>query len=137
LRDLFFSDEFSFGASKLPVIRQSVAVKFRSYGENARWEFGNILFATINLPADNNHYLPDAGRNSEFEDRAIANRDWLQRVFTFAARKKWKGLYCFAMATRFPSPARHSYQVWADGATALWRYASNYWNSPPNSMANY
>jgi hypothetical protein len=95
IRDLFFADEFSFGASKIPVARQSATPKFRNNGENARWEFGNVLFATINLPAGNNHYLPDAGRNSEFEDRAIANRDWLSRLFKIATRKKLKGLVLF------------------------------------------
>lgn len=101
LRDLFFTDEFSFGASKIPVIRQSATPKFRSYGENARWLFNGIMFATINLPADNNHYLPAAGRNSEFEDRLIANRDWLQRIFIFATRKKLDGIVLFCDGNPF------------------------------------
>jgi len=88
LRDLFFVDEFSLGASKIPLVRQSTMPKFRSYVENARWEVDNVLFATINLPAANNHYRTDAGRNSEFEDRLIANRDWLHRIFMFAAHRK-------------------------------------------------
>lgn len=95
LRDLFFADDFSFGASKIAVARQSNTPKFRSYGENARWQLGNIVFATINLPANNNHYRPEAGRNSEFEDRLIANRDWLQRIFVFATRKKLDGIVLF------------------------------------------
>lgn len=88
VRELFLSDDVSFGNSSIALIRQSSSAKFRSYAENARWEYGNILFATINLPADNNHYLPDAGRNSEFEDRLIANREWLARIFIHAAQKK-------------------------------------------------
>lgn len=95
LRELFFTDEFSFGSSKIPVIRQSANAKFRSYAENTRWEMGNMMFATINLPANNNHYVSDAGRNSEFEDRLVANRDWLRRVFTYAARKKLAGIVFF------------------------------------------
>jgi hypothetical protein len=87
VRELFFTDEFSFGASKIPLIRQSSAVKFRSYVENTRWEVGSILFASINLPAMNNHYRMEAGRNSEFEDRLIANRDWLRRTFSIAKFK--------------------------------------------------
>lgn len=88
IRELFFSDEFSFGDSKIPLIRQSTSPKFRSYVENARWEIGNVIFATINLPATNNHYLAEGGRNSEFEDRQIANREWLQRIFLNASQKK-------------------------------------------------
>ncbi len=95
LRELFFVDEFSFGASRIPLMRQSATAKFRSYGENARWEIGDVMFATINLPANNNHYRTEAGRNSEFEDRTIANRDWLQRILSFATRKKMRGIVLF------------------------------------------
>lgn len=95
IRDLFFSDEFSFGDSKIPLIRQSTSPKFRSYVENMRWEIGNVMFATINLPAANNHYLSEAGRNSEFEDRQIANREWLQRIFLNASQKKSDAVVLF------------------------------------------
>ncbi len=84
LRELFYVDEFSFGASKIPLIRQSNAAKYRSYVENARWTVGSVLFASVNLPAMNNHYRMEAGRNSEFEDRLIANRDWLHHTFAVA-----------------------------------------------------
>lgn len=103
LRDLFFVDEFSLGATRIPVTRQSTAAKFRTFVENARWEIGNIMFATINLPANNNHYVYDAGRNSEFEDRQVANRNWLNRVFTFASRDKAEALVLFSDA----SPLSH------------------------------
>ncbi len=77
IRNLCFADEFSFNASKIPLIRQSTSPKFRSYAKNARWEIGNVVFTAINLPATNNHYLAEDGRNSEFEDRQIANCEWL------------------------------------------------------------
>lgn len=95
IRELFFSDDVSFGNSGIALIRQSSSAKFRSYAENALWEYGNVLFATIDLPADNNHYLPDAGRNSEFEDRLIANREWLARTFIHAAQKKNHAIVLF------------------------------------------
>lgn len=95
MRDLFFTDEFSLGGSKIPLTRQSTIAKFRAYPENARWEFDNVLFATLNLPRNNNHYSSQAGRNSEFEDRLIANKDWLQRVFAHATRKKRDGVVLF------------------------------------------
>ena len=109
VRDLFFPDEFSFGASKLPLFRQSVTPKFRSYTENARWEFGNVLFATVNLPAPNNHFLQGGGRNSEFEDRLIANKDWLQRVFTFATQKKLAGIVLFADGNPLAQPSQRPF----------------------------
>ena len=92
LRELFFADEFSLGASKIPLIRQSITPKFRSYVENARWEVGNVVFTAFNLPAGNNRYRTEAGRNSEFEDRAIATRDWLRHTFTNAALHKSTGI---------------------------------------------
>jgi hypothetical protein len=95
VRDVYFQDEMSFGDTRLMLTRQSTTTKFRSYAENARWDMGNIVFATINLPAPNNHYLTDAGRNGEFEDRMIANRNWLERVFTVAAREKRSGIVLF------------------------------------------
>ena len=95
VRELFFVDDFSFGASKIPLMRQSNIPKFRSYVENARWEIGNVLFASVNLPANNNHYRAEAGRNSEFEDRLIANRDWLRRSFMIATRKKMAAITLF------------------------------------------
>ncbi|RJG00239.1 hypothetical protein [Noviherbaspirillum sedimenti] len=95
LRELFFADDLSFGATRIPLIRQSANPKFRDYVENARWEIGNIMFATLNLPANNNRFLNAAGRNSEFEDRLVANRDWLQRVVMYAKRKQYPGIVIF------------------------------------------
>jgi len=105
LRELLFADDFTLGASRLPVTRQSLIAKFRNFPENARWEVGNVMFATINLPSNNNNYVVDAGRNSEFEDRLVANRDWLNRVFIFALREKAAGVVLFSDSNPL-SPAR-------------------------------
>lgn len=111
VRDVYFQDEMSFGDTRLMLTRQSTTTKFRSYAENARWDMGNVVFATVNLPAPNNHYLTDAGRNGEFEDRLIANRYWLERVFTFAAREKRSGIVLFSDG----NPALHSGRMSAHG----------------------
>jgi hypothetical protein len=96
LRELFYADAESLGARRMPVTRLSSTAKFRSYAENAHWEHGKVLFATINLPANNNHFRPEAGRNSEYEDRLVANRAWLHRLFTLAERQKLQGLVLFS-----------------------------------------
>jgi len=88
IREIYFEDNDSLGAKHITVSRQSSIPKFRSYAENMHWERDKILFATINLPSKNNHYLNAAGRNSEYEDRMVANRAWLQRLFTWAERRK-------------------------------------------------
>jgi hypothetical protein len=96
LREVFYADSESLGIRRIQVTRLSSTAKFRSYAENAHWEYGKVLFATINLPANNNHYLPEAGRNSEFEDRLVANRAWLHRLFSMAERQKMHGLVLFS-----------------------------------------
>jgi hypothetical protein len=88
LRELLFAEPASLGAHKLPLTRLSSSPKFRSYAENAHWVVGKVLYATVNLPANNNHYLAEAGRNSEFEDRLVANRFWLNRLFALAKREE-------------------------------------------------
>lgn len=95
LRDTLFTEEFSLGDSKIPIVRQSNMPKFRSYAENMRWRIGDIVFATINLPANNNNYINAAGRNSEFEDRQMANSDWLKRIFITARINKLDGIVLF------------------------------------------
>lgn len=107
LRELFFVGDFSLGATRIPLMRQSIIPKFRLYGENTRWEMGKVLFATLNLPAPNNHYLAQAGRNSEFEDRRVANRDWLNKLFFLASRNESKSIVLFTDANPLiPHPAQ-------------------------------
>jgi len=96
IREIYFDGRDSLGERKLELNRQSTITKFRSYAENAYWEKGSVLFATINLPANNNHFLSEAGRNSEYEDRFVANRAWLQRLFSMAKRRKLTGIVLFS-----------------------------------------
>ncbi len=96
LRELFYGEPSSLGKKKLPLTRQSTSPRFRSYAENAHWEMGKVLYATVNLPANNNHYLPAAGRNSEYEDRLVANRFWLNRLFALARSEKVVAVVLFS-----------------------------------------
>ena len=96
LREIFYPDSYSLGRRSLSLMRLSTTAKFRSYSENAHWVVGKVLYATVNLPAQNNHYLADAGRNSEFEDRSVANRFWLKRLFTMARRTGAEAIVIFS-----------------------------------------
>jgi hypothetical protein len=98
IREVFYVDAVSLGQYNIPLVRQSILPQFRSYPENTRWESHNIVFATINTPLPNNHWISDGGRNSEFEDRLIANKDWLQRVFLLATVKKSPAIVLFSDA---------------------------------------
>lgn len=96
LRELYYPESESLGRRKIEVTRQSANAKFRAYAENMYWVEGNVLYATVDIPANNNHYLPEAGRNSEFEDRLVANRYWLNRVFALARAKKHDAVVLFS-----------------------------------------
>ncbi|MFC5513826.1 hypothetical protein ACFPOU_22240 [Massilia jejuensis] len=96
MRELFHGEPHSLGVRKLPLTRLSMSPRFRSYAENAHWTVDSVLYATVNLPANNNHYLAAAGRNSEYEDRAVATRFWLNRLFTLARRDKVDAIVLFS-----------------------------------------
>ncbi|MFD2368065.1 hypothetical protein [Pseudoduganella sp. GCM10020061] len=98
LRELYFFDADSLGKKKLELKRLSASEKFRSYAENAHWEVDGVLYATVNVPSDNNHFLRAAGRNSEYEDRLVANRSWLRRLFALARQRELNALVLFTEA---------------------------------------
>ena len=95
MRELFYGEPASLGTKKLALTRQSTSPRFRGYAENAHWTVGPVLYATVNLPANNNHYLAAAGRNNEYEDRMVATRFWLNRLFTLARRDKLDAVVLF------------------------------------------
>ncbi|MCS0581529.1 hypothetical protein NX784_07990 [Massilia pinisoli] len=96
IRELFYGEPNTLGVRKVALTRQSMSPRFRSYAENAHWSVGKVLYATINMPANNNHYLNEAGRNSEYEDRLVANRFWLNRLFAIARRDKLEAVVLFS-----------------------------------------
>ncbi len=92
LRELFFDGDAALGQERLAVTRQSEMAKYRAYPENVRWITGPVMFVGLNLPGRNNNFRIDAGRNAEFDDRAIASRAWLERAFQAAQRARLAGL---------------------------------------------
>lgn len=104
LREILSENDDSFGAANMPLVRQSHNTRYTDYPENTYWLHGPVLFATLNLPAENNHYLNAAGRNNEFEERLIANRYWLKRLFTLAGRKHLEGIVLFTDGNPFKDP---------------------------------
>lgn len=98
LRELFFPLDTTLGRRTLPVVRQSDQALFRSYRENVRLVTGGVMLVGLNLPGDNNHYRIEGGRNSEFEDRREANRQWLTRAFSLAEQRDLPGIVVIAHA---------------------------------------
>ncbi len=95
LRELLYPEPESLGARPLELSRMSSNPTFRSYAENAYWIHRKVLYATVNISANNNQYRAEAGRNNEYEDRMVANRFWLNRLFAQARRKKLDALVLF------------------------------------------
>ena len=95
IREIFFVATTSAGNPKLSITRQSSSSKFRDYSENMRWQVGSVIFGTVNVPGNNNHYVGDAGRNSEFDDRLIANRAWMRSLLHAAKQKKARSIVLF------------------------------------------
>ncbi|RJX32022.1 MAG: hypothetical protein C4516_05110 [Oxalobacter sp.] len=124
VRELFFEKNLAQHVRHLPVVQQSSAAMFRPYSENMRWEVNGILFATMNLPSNNNHYLSAAGRNNEFEDRLIANRHWLRRIASHARSRKMKAIVLFVDANPMIAPARGKQKTPRDGYREMRRQLS-------------
>lgn len=106
LRDQVYGDISWSGGKHIPLRRQSAITAFKNYAENTRWSIDTILFATLNVPANNNNYLASAGGNSEFEDRQIANRDWLHRLQTQAQRERKSHIVLFCDGNPLPDARR-------------------------------
>jgi hypothetical protein len=86
IRDHFYGEDQSLGLNRLPLARQSASPRFRQYRENMRWHSADVVFATLNVPGDNNHFLNQGGRNGEFEERSVANIEWIERTGAYARR---------------------------------------------------
>lgn len=114
LREAWFEGDWALGGHKLALTRLSANRKFKRYPENARWEIGGMLFATINLPVGNNHYRLEAGRNGEFEDRQVANRLWLQRLFALVRQKKLRGMVLFSDGNPWQTRSRPRHDGFAE-----------------------
>ncbi|MBI5898380.1 MAG: hypothetical protein HZB40_04065 [Rhodocyclales bacterium] len=90
LRQLFFAGELTLGKRRFALERQSAQSEFSAYRENSRWQTGEILFVTLNIPGSNNNH--DAPDRTEFIDRSRANHAWLAQSFALARARKLPGI---------------------------------------------
>ena len=87
LREIFFSEPFSLGKTRIPVEQQSAA-----YPENLRWRLGPVVFLTLNVPGPNNNFGMGQKASPEFVARNPVVIDWLKRGFSTARREKSAGI---------------------------------------------
>lgn len=90
MREVFWSEPRSLGASRLPLVREADAIaEFREFAENARWSFGGASFATLNLVGShNNQELRVEKYWREFVRREQANLAWVKATFAAARQAK-------------------------------------------------
>jgi hypothetical protein len=83
LREIFFSRDTSLGDPSLQLVRQSDGRTGRPlpYPENARWIYGGVVFATLNVPGGGNNLVHD---RAEFQARDAAVRAWTRSAFDVA-----------------------------------------------------
>ncbi len=84
-RRLFFGDEYSLGQRRLPLLRQSTDPGFADYRENARWDYGDVTFLTLNITGTNDNRGTGPDRDEvEWTARTAANLAWLRQAFAHA-----------------------------------------------------
>ncbi len=89
LRERFFPGPESLGMNAMPLVRQSDTSEFNAMVENARWEWGGIVFATVHLVGRDNNIGRD---RQEFRARDEANVAWIDAAFARAIESDSHGL---------------------------------------------
>jgi hypothetical protein len=86
MREIFWSEPTSLGRRRLPLVRESDALpEFPEFAENARWSYGAVSFATLNLAGShNNQNLREEKYWREFVRREQANLAWIRATFAAA-----------------------------------------------------
>ena len=105
IRENQFSNNQSFGKSKLTLVRQAdVMPKFSKYVENALWVKGKFLFVSLHIPGSNNNL----GRNQESDEEYLlrneANLAWIKNAFELSAEKGYAAIVFAFQADIFYSP---------------------------------
>ncbi|MGI4858034.1 MAG: hypothetical protein ACRYHA_14195 [Janthinobacterium lividum] len=128
LRETFLAGTSSLGRRTLTLTRQSELAAFHPYRENVRWSEAGVLFVTLDVPADNNHFRDGGGRNGEFEDREVANHAWIARSTVDARRRHARALVFLFQGNPNAVRERHATLSWwfqqrrqRDGFAALRR----------------
>ena len=93
LRAIFHRGDQSLGQRTLSLERQSAEPRFAAFRENVRWLHGGVLFASLNVPGDDNHF-----GTPEFGPRNAANVSWLREAFALATREDLRAVMIIMQA---------------------------------------
>ncbi len=119
LREQFFEGSQSLGQKPLALTRESNVTRFRQFRENIEWQVGPVLFVGLNVSSDGNHFLAGGGRNGEFEDRAVANRYWLEHALRVTQRRRTEAVVIVIQGDPgWAAPVRRRAFAWLDFGAA-------------------
>jgi hypothetical protein len=96
LREIFFREARSLGRRALVLDRQSDLTRgAHDYPEHARWEYGGVVFVTLNAPGPDNNArrMPE-----EHARRLAASREWLAEAFRLARARNLRAVVVFMQA---------------------------------------
>ncbi|MBL4681569.1 MAG: hypothetical protein JKY88_12710 [Pseudomonadales bacterium] len=93
IRKIFFSESYSLGEKKIPVLQQSKVSDFISMAENLRWQKDNVVFATVNVPgSEMNFTINNLKRAKEAILRNEADVAWIKETFDHAQAENSKAV---------------------------------------------
>lgn len=102
LRELFFANERSLGREPMPLITQRRDRRYAKFVENARWNVGGVIFATVHLVGSSNNDQPAVpGAVGEWRERDAANEAWVRAAFAEARATGAPGVALFFQADPF------------------------------------
>lgn len=102
IRRLYFSKPESLGQRTLPLTRQTDVEPATETAENARWERGGVVFATVSVPGSGNGFtLNDEVRAREAIARNRANVAWIKAAFADAKARNAKAVVLALQAGLF------------------------------------
>ncbi len=109
MREVFWSKPESLGQVRLPLVRESTEMpEFAEFMENARWTFGGVTFATLNLAGThNNQELRVEKYWREFVRREQANLAWVRASFAAARRAKQRAIVLAFHSNPFDEKLRY------------------------------
>lgn len=102
IRQVFFATNQSLGARSMTLARQPDQSEFDHMAENARWERGGVVFATVSVPGSATGFtINDADRAAEAMERNRANVAWIKSTFDQATSGDAKAVVIAMHASLF------------------------------------
>ncbi len=129
IRRRFFADDQSLGRKRLVLFRQSTDARFSAYVENARWEAGGVVFATVHVVGSNNNLQRDRAALLEYDARNAANLAWIAATFAHAKTRDAKAVVLAMQADTMFEKFPFERTGFNDTLAALIQAADN-WSRP-------